>query len=117
MEKASSILGKTVRQMKRPRATLAWLEAAWPCIVGAKVAAQTRPVHCADGILEISTTGKDWRSQLEQMQDAFRQKINESWGGNLVREVRFVAAKPGPRRVRYEDDNEHTPFIRSKGKR
>jgi predicted nucleic acid-binding Zn ribbon protein len=112
MEKASTILGKTVRQMKRPRATLAW-----PSIVGAKVAAQTKPVRCADGILEISTTGKDWRNQLEQMQDAFRQKINESWGGNLVREVRFVAAKPGPRRMRYEDDNEHTPFIRSKGKR
>jgi hypothetical protein len=38
--------------------------------------------------------------------------VNKAWGSTLVREVKFVAAKPGPRHISRELDNEHTPFIR-----
>jgi hypothetical protein len=46
------------------------------------------------------------------MKRELRDRINRAWGGNLVREVRFVAAKPGPKHVSHEADNAHTPFIR-----
>ena len=46
------------------------------------------------------------------MKREFCARINEAWGGNLIREVKFTAGKPGPRRVSREMDNEHTPFIR-----
>ena len=35
---------------------------------------------------------------------------------DLLRMVKFVAAKPGPKRISRELDNEHTPFVR-RGKR
>jgi hypothetical protein len=46
------------------------------------------------------------------MKREFRARVNEAWGANLIREIRFVAAKPGPKRVPREFDNEHTPFVR-----
>jgi hypothetical protein len=42
----------------------------------------------------------------------FCARINQAWGGNLVREVKFVEARGSSERIRHEIDNEHTPFIR-----
>ena len=39
-------------------------------------------------------------------------RINQAWGGSLVREVKLAAASPGPKRLPREADNEHIPFIR-----
>jgi predicted nucleic acid-binding Zn ribbon protein len=112
MEKAGDFLGKMLRRLDRPEAALAWLSSAWPSIVGRTLAAHTRPVRFAKGLLELTADSKAWRNQLETMQHEFCNRINQSWGGTLVREVKFVAAKPGPARISHEADNEHTPFIR-----
>jgi predicted nucleic acid-binding Zn ribbon protein len=114
MEKTGELLGKVVRKMGQPQAALAWLASAWPRIVGEKLAARTRPVRCLGGVLEVLADGKDWRNQLDEMKGEFCRRINNSWGMQLVSEIRFVAAKPGPRWVRREADNEHTPFVRTK---
>jgi hypothetical protein len=45
-------------------------------------------------------------------QSLFCAQVNKAWGSTLVREVKFVAAKPGPRHISHELDNEHIPFIR-----
>jgi predicted nucleic acid-binding Zn ribbon protein len=113
MQRANDILGKAVRRMAKPEAVQSWLKATWPSIVGAQLAAQTRPIQCSGGQLDVAASSKEWRRQLENMKDEFCRKINDSWGGALVREVRFVAERPGPSRVRHEDDNEHTPFVRA----
>lgn len=127
MQKAGDLLGNAVRRMKRPEATIAWLASAWPTIVGKMLAAHTRPLRCENGRLEISADRKDWKSQLEPMTREFCARINQAWGSKLVTEVKFVAAaraaikseggkpgaaKPGPKRVSRESDNEHLPFIR-----
>jgi predicted nucleic acid-binding Zn ribbon protein len=69
-------------------------------------------VRCDGAFLEVATDAKAWQQQIEGMKRELRDRINRAWGGNLVREVRFVAAKPGPRHVSREADNAHTPFIR-----
>jgi len=123
MQKAGDFLGSAVRRLKRPEATIAWLASAWPTIVGKMLAARTKPIRCQDGRLEISAQGKDWKRQLEPMSREFCARINQAWGGKLVREVKFIAApkaarnsdglaKPGPKRASREADNEHLPFIR-----
>ncbi len=114
MEKTREILAKAVRKMGQPQAALAWLESAWPRIVGEKLAARTRPLRCFGGVLEVTADGKDWCNQLDDMKNEFRRRINDSWGGGLVSQIRFVAAKPGPKRIPREMDNEHTPFVRTK---
>jgi hypothetical protein len=49
---------------------------------------------------------------MESMKVEFCTRVNQAWGGNLIREIKFVAGKPGPKRVPRELDNEHTPFVR-----
>jgi|HubBroStandDraft_1064217.scaffolds.fasta_scaffold03435_9 predicted nucleic acid-binding Zn ribbon protein len=116
MNKASDFLGRVVRRLDHPEAVLAWLSSSWPQIVGKALAAHTRPLRCEKGRLEISADAKAWQKQLEQMNKDFCARINQAWGGNLIREVKFVAKKPGPKRIPYELDNEHTPFVRRKGR-
>ncbi|HUJ29645.1 MAG TPA: DUF721 domain-containing protein [Candidatus Acidoferrum sp.] len=112
MKKAGDILGRVVRKLDRPEAALAWLSSSWPRIVGKALAAHTRPLRCEKGHLEITADSKAWQKQLEHMTQDFVARINQAWGGNLIREVKFVPAKPGPKRIPYELDNEHTPFVR-----
>ncbi|HWF39177.1 MAG TPA: DUF721 domain-containing protein [Candidatus Acidoferrales bacterium] len=113
MNRAGEILGKVVRKIDRPEAALAWLTSSWTTIVGKTLAGHTRPIRCEKGNLEIAADGKGWRKQLESMKTEFCARINQAWGGKLVREIKFVS-KPGPKRVSRELDNEHTPFVRKR---
>ncbi|HXQ27467.1 MAG TPA: DUF721 domain-containing protein [Candidatus Acidoferrales bacterium] len=112
MERAGEFLGKTLRRLDRPEAGLAWLASAWPTVVGKALAAHTRPVRCSGGCLELETDGKPWQRQLETMKRELCGRINQTWGGKLVGDVKFVSARPGPKRIAREADNDHIPFIR-----
>jgi predicted nucleic acid-binding Zn ribbon protein len=128
MERAGDLLGRTLRRLKRPEAALTWLSAAWPQIVGPALAAHTSPLRCDQGCLEMSADGIAWKKELEDLKPQFTARINQAWGGTLVREIKFVAASaaaasaagasnsagPAPRRLPHELDNDHTPFIRRK---
>jgi len=105
-------LGKVIRRLDRPEAALAWLESAWPTIVGQPLAAHTRPLRCDAHCLELTADRPAWQKQLEHMKRELCARINQAWGGTLVREVEFVPAKPGPRKIPREADNDHIPFIR-----
>jgi hypothetical protein len=112
MDKAGDFLGKVVRRFDRPEATLAWLSGLWPAIAGKALAAHTQPMRCESGMLEVAADAKAWQQQIESMKRELRDRVNRAWGGNLVRDVEFVAPKPGPKYVSHEADNTHTPFIR-----
>lgn len=112
MERAGDFLGKALRRLDRPEAALAWLSSAWPSIVGKALAAHTQPVRCSAGFLELAADGKAWQQQLETVKRELCGRVNQAWGGTLVREVKFVPAKPGLKRLPREADNEHIPFIR-----
>jgi predicted nucleic acid-binding Zn ribbon protein len=112
MERAGEFLGRVVRRLKRSDATFAWLVSAWPTVVGPTLGAHTRPVRCDGDCIELTADGKAWQHQLETMQSELCGRINRAWGGSLVREVKFVAAKPGLQGVRHETDNQYRPFIR-----
>jgi predicted nucleic acid-binding Zn ribbon protein len=114
MEKAADILGAAMRRMQQPEATMAWLAGTWATIVGDQLAAHTRPVALSGGLLEVQTSGADWQNQLESMGNQFRDKINRAWGGSLVHELRFVAARPAAGTVSKAEDNQHTPFVRKR---
>ena len=113
MEKAGNFLGGMLRQLKRPEAAVAWLAGVWPSVVGAIVAAHTRPLSCKSGCLEVATDGKPWQAQLEIMSGEFCAQVNRNWGGTLVREIRFVPSGK-PSYISHEFDNNHTPFVRAR---
>ncbi len=111
MERAGEFLGKALRQLNRPEAAIAWLESAWPAIAGRALASHVRPVRCQSGCLELAADARPWQSQLEELRPELCSRINRAWGATLVRDVKFVAAKPALR-VPREADNNYTPFIR-----
>jgi predicted nucleic acid-binding Zn ribbon protein len=112
MDHAGDVLGNLVRRFDRPEATLAWLLGVWPAIAGKTLAAHTQPSRCENGTLKITADGRAWRQQIESMKRQLRESVNRAWGGNLVREVELVEAKPGPKYISREADNAHTPFVR-----
>jgi predicted nucleic acid-binding Zn ribbon protein len=111
MERAGEFLGRVARRLKSPEAPLAWLSAAWPRIVGDALASHTRPVRCQAGRLELLTDGEAWRREIDGMRGEICLRINQAWGGSLVREVNIAksSAEVAPS---HETDNNHTPFIR-----
>jgi predicted nucleic acid-binding Zn ribbon protein len=108
------MLEKAVRQIERTEAALAWLTRSWTTIVGKTLAAHTRPVRCQGGYLEVAADGKGWRKQLGSMKREFCARVNQTWGKNLICEIKFVAAKPGPKRVQHEPQIEHTQIFRKR---
>jgi predicted nucleic acid-binding Zn ribbon protein len=112
MERAREFLGRAVRRLNRPEAALAWLQVAWPEIAGAALAAHTHPARLLDQCLVIETDGKRWEKQLETMTGEFCLRVNQTWGGTLVREVRFVEAlAPGSHSISRAENNRYTPFV------
>jgi predicted nucleic acid-binding Zn ribbon protein len=111
MERANKILGRALRRLHQPEAAIVWLAGTWPHVVGTALAAHTRPVRCQNGCLEISADSKSWEVQLLTIEREFRAAVNCAWGGDLVREIKFVRARrQSP--IAHEHDNQHTPFIR-----
>jgi predicted nucleic acid-binding Zn ribbon protein len=112
MERAGDFLANVIRRLDRPEATFAWLEGAWLSVVGPQLASHTRPLRCVGHRLELSSDSSAWQSQLVGMEQDVRARINQAWGGNLVRELKFVADRSSRAPIPHELDNSHTPFIR-----
>jgi predicted nucleic acid-binding Zn ribbon protein len=112
MERAGEFLGATLRRMKDPEAARTWLKATWPKLVGNAMAAHIRPSTYAKGILRIEADSREWQKQAELMNQEICERVNGSWGSRLVNEVRVESAQPAGRRLAYEVDNNHIPFVR-----
>lgn len=114
MKLLAEILAPSLRRAARRGSPMSWLAGAWPAIVGARLGERTRPQWLADGVLQVLVTGKDWRAQLEAVAKEFAERVNEAWGGLLVRQVQFAVARPAGPRLPRSLDNEHTPFVRTR---
>jgi hypothetical protein len=93
MERAGKTVWAALRRIARPEKPLDLLVAVWPLMVGARLAGHTRPVGWNGARLDVGVDEGPWQAQLERLARPLRTKVNAWWGGNLVREVRFVAAK------------------------
>ncbi|MGH9729280.1 MAG: DUF721 domain-containing protein [Candidatus Acidiferrales bacterium] len=112
MERAGEFLGAALRRMKDPHAARTWLTAAWPKLVGDALAAHIRPSAYAKGVLRIEADSREWQKQAELLNQEIRERVNRSWGSHLVNEIRVEPAQNAGRRLAYEVDNNHIPFIR-----
>lgn len=110
MDRAGNFLGHVIRRMNHPDGRQAWLESAWPSLVGPQLAAHTRPLRSVGNRLELFADSGAWQQQVLEMEQDLRARINHAWGGTFVREV-ACASSPPPTMGR-EFDITHTPFIR-----
>ncbi|HXT73085.1 MAG TPA: DUF721 domain-containing protein [Candidatus Angelobacter sp.] len=112
MERAGEFLSAALRRMKDPEAARAWLKATWPKLVGEALAAHIRPSACSRGVLRIEADSREWQKQTESMNQEICERVNGSWGSHLVNEIRVEPAQHAGRRLAYEVDNNHIPFVR-----
>lgn len=76
----------------------------WDQIVGAELAAHTRPDAFSGGELLVTADSTAWATQLRLYRDTLLARINEELGGRVVRRVKVRGPAPppqaGPWRVR-----------------
>ncbi|HEV2420624.1 MAG TPA: DciA family protein [Candidatus Acidoferrales bacterium] len=111
MERAGDLLGVALRSMQDPSVVSAWLQARWPSLIGNTMAAHLRPISCARGVLKVNADSREWKNQAEAMKQELRERVNQSWGRTLVREI-LVELTHERKRLPYEVDNHHLPFLR-----
>lgn len=115
MERVGDFLGAALHRMRDRKASAAWLRALWPSLIGETMAAHLRLVSCSGATLHIETDSREWKSQAETMSEQLRNRVNQAWGGVLVRELRIEMARSASR-LPYEIDNDHVPFLRKRAK-
>jgi len=99
MEHASKSVWAALRRIAKPEKPLDLLIAVWPLMVGSRLAAHTRPTGWNGSRLDVGVDEGPWQAQVERLSKPIRAKVNAWWGGNLVREVRFVASRRKKRAV------------------
>ena len=110
MERAGQSLWSALRRVARHERPLDILVAVWPLMVGRRLADHTRPVAWSKGRVDVAVDRPEWQSQLESMGKDVRTQVNNWWGSELVREVRFVPEKAKrPRPAAEPVKNARTP--------
>ena len=73
---------------------IAELTAAWPAVVGDRLAAESAPISLEDGVLTLGVTNGPWGAQVKFLHAEILRKADEKLGGNTVRSLRIVV-RPG----------------------
>lgn len=63
----------------------------------------------------MNADSREWKNQAEAMEQQLRERVNQSWGKTLIRQVQ-VEITPERKRLAYELDNHHLPFLRNGAK-
>ena len=61
----------------------------WPKAVGTQIYLQTQLDCLRGGTLFVKTTSSVWVQQLHFIKEDIRQKLNELYGNNIVKEIKF----------------------------
>ena len=63
--------------------------AKWPDIVGARVAARTRPLYIVEGRLHVQCDGSVWSQELTFRKSEIIAAINDLMGERAVKDIRY----------------------------
>ena len=91
-------LEKVVRDALRKAAPEETPILAWPLACGSSVAARTRALEYADGVLRVQVSDHDWKKELENLAPRYV-AILARYTARKVERIEFViaAARIGPR--------------------
>jgi hypothetical protein len=73
--------------------------AAWPDVVGAAVAARTRPARLRDGLLTVWTAGSAWSHQLSFLEPAILESLRSRVPEAEIKRLRFTVASGRTRQL------------------
>lgn len=84
---------------------VASVTARWREVIGDQIADHCEPVTFDEGILTLRASSSAWATQMQLMSGQVRHRLNEEFGREVVRELRFIGPSDknwvrGPRRVK-----------------
>ena len=71
-----------------PATPLARVQQAWPAAAGSAIAAAAHPVAEHEGVLTVSCEAAVWAQELELMEGALLERLNDALGEPVVRALR-----------------------------
>jgi predicted nucleic acid-binding Zn ribbon protein len=77
-----------------PDTLLARVQALWPEVAGAAVAAEATPSGEREGTVTIDCSGAVWAQELTLLEGDLRERLNARLGVVRVRSLRFIVKTP-----------------------
>jgi predicted nucleic acid-binding Zn ribbon protein len=77
-----------------PQTPLARVQAAWPGVAGAAVAAEASPASEREGVVVVECSSAVWAQELELLGADLRERLNRTLGAPLVQRLRFRVTAP-----------------------
>jgi predicted nucleic acid-binding Zn ribbon protein len=78
-----------------PATLLAQVQAAWPEVAGARMAAAAQPVSGRDGVVTVACESGAWAQELELLGPDLLSRLEAALGAPSVQKLRFVVGS-GP---------------------
>ena len=95
-EAVGGVLGRVLDDLGLRREMTGWRAVeAWPELVGARVARHTHAVAFRDGTLLVEVEGSAWMQELTYLKRDLVRRIQQTLGGEDVRDVRFTLPRRG----------------------
>jgi predicted nucleic acid-binding Zn ribbon protein len=93
-QRLSTVIGETLRRMHPPQEVLvAQIQAAWPALVGALVAEQTKPVAIDKGALIVHVKNHMW---LAELRGGLAQNVLQALQAQHAPQVKRIAWRVDP---------------------
>ena len=94
MEKLGEILDKSLKRLDlSPRLDEYGVWPIWNDIVGATIARNAQPEKIRNGTLFVKVSGATWMQELQYMKEMISQKLNQSLGREVVKNIFFFVGK------------------------
>ncbi len=87
----SSVLPVLVDELA-PATLLARVQRVWPAAAGGAIAAVARPTAEHEGVVTVSCGAAVWAQELELMEDALLERLNEALGEPAIQALRCRTA-------------------------
>ena len=89
----SDVLREAVAEAA-PDTLLARVQAAWPAVAGAAVAAESAPAAERGGTVTVECSGAVWAQELTLLEPDLRTRLNAVLAPSEVRALRFTVTAP-----------------------
>jgi predicted nucleic acid-binding Zn ribbon protein len=89
-------LGDSIRAVRadvQPETPLARIQLAWPEAVGARIAAEARPVREREGTVTVECRAATWAQELDLLHDDLLARLNATIGADSVARLRMVVGE------------------------
>jgi predicted nucleic acid-binding Zn ribbon protein len=81
---------RALRSEVQPATPLAAVQAVWPQAVGARIAAEARPVREREGTVTVECRAATWAQELDLLHDELLERVNEALGSDGIRRLRVI---------------------------